>query len=288
MTRTTYVRPIAAAAIALIARNAASQGVPVTPLAIMGPSTTWGAAPDDTASASPKPTLPIVWPAADSTRRLARAAMPFVTSAATLAAAGTLLDADEASRVEPSPVGRRFQLEDVVLVTAPRGYVEGTRRLLLVRPGPTLRGEPVLVPTALLAVDGAAADLLSARIVRLFDAAEVGQRVLTEPAGAPPPLESRAAPLDTRVVWVRGNAELPTVGSVVLLDAGTAHGVREDDVFELLGPARRVAGRDVPGVRVGVVKVLRLSTNGAAAVVLSQAQPGIETGMHARRLPRVK
>lgn len=230
------------------------------------------------------------WPARDSASRLvALAAAPYVGSRAALASAGSVVSAMDLARDGSRSEKRRLLLNDRVAVTLPRGWTEG--RFVLVREGPEVAGQPVFVPTALVNVAERSGDFAVGRVVRLFGAAELGDRVL--PANGlqiPAQGAARAATRDTRVLWIAGSAELPSLGTAVILGAGAADRVTQDDEFELRSADQSIAGRRLGGSLVAVVRVMRVGERTSTAIVVSQREPSIAVGMLARpmteRTPR--
>ena len=105
-----------------------------------------------------------------------------------------------------------------------------------------------------------------------------------------PPVDSAATSpggRESSIVWIDGGAELPSLQRIVVLAGGAATRLREGDRLEVVGDGRRIAGGPVlPGTRAAVVRVVRVTPQGASARIESQQQPVVSIGMAARELPR--
>jgi len=123
--------------------------------------------------------------------------------------------------------------------------------------------------------------------VRVYDVVAAEQAVL--PLPALPAVDSTvrsAGGRETSIVWIDGGAELPSLQRVVVLAGGAATSLREGDRLEVVGDGRRIAGGPVlPGTRAAVVRVVRVTAQGASARIESQTQPVVSIGMAARTLP---
>lgn len=276
-----------ATAVAAPATTAQTERDEVAPTAF--PSTAFADAPAPAPTpVAPPPAAPRAgWPALDTASRLlVHISMPYVGERGELAGAGTVVDdADLAARTGAT-ARRRFGVRDRVVVTLPRGDAMDAalgQSVVLVRRGPDVGGRPVIVPTAIARVDGVSGDFVTARLDYLFDGVETGQQVLSaHDLGFRASAGTHASTRLTRVEWIAGSAELPTVGSVVILGSGAADQVGPDDRFELLGPDRRIGNGVLRGTRVAVVRVMRVTEHTSTAIVVSQEQPAIHVGMTAR------
>jgi hypothetical protein len=211
---------------------------------------------------------------------------PFVAEEGAPHGAGAVVDGVDLAPAGARATARRFQLMDRLFVTAPTGRTPAVGdSLLLVRRGPALGAGQVLLPTGIAVVDGAAGGFLTARLAQVYDVVESGHAVL--PLPPTPPLDTTrhetAAQRPTRVAWIAGAAELPTLQSVVVLATSARDGVRTGDRFELVGDGRRIPGGPMlPGTRAAVVQVVRVTEWGVSARVVSHEQPAIAIGMTAR------
>ena len=126
---------------------------------------------------------------------------------------------------------------------------------------------------------------MTARLTRVFDMVEGGQAVIPLPAEPTPGSGSDATALESRIAWIAGSAELPTLYSAIVIAAGAREGVREGDRFELVTDGRSL-GRDttLPETRAAVARVIRVTEYGSTALIVSQQQPAVVAGMRVRRL----
>jgi hypothetical protein len=180
-----------------------------------------------------------------------------------------------------------MQLLDRIVLSLPAGAnTEKGTRYVIATPGPVVRDGEVVVPHGIAVLDGGGTETLrTARLVRMFGLVEVGLPVIPVAADAEP--TGGSEPQVTHVVWVPGSAELPTLQAYVLLGRGARDGVKVGDRFELVGDGRRTPeGASLPAVRVGIVRVVRVTSDAATAVVEHHDQPAIAPGVEARPLPR--
>lgn len=243
----------------------------------------------EAAKPAPVPVVPAPRPAtAVADARVVRwYGVPFLAEAGAPRGAGAVVDGVDLPPGGARAATRRLQYLDRIILTAPAGRaVSVGDSLLLVRRGPGLGAAQVLMPTGIAVVDGLAGGLVTARLSRVYDVVQAGHAVL--PLPPMPPLDAPASATtgrDTRVVWIAGDAELPSLQSVVVLGVGMRDGVREGDRYELVGDGRRISGGAVlPGTRAAVVRVIRVTEHGASATIESQQQPAIARGMLARPL----
>ncbi|AHG91093.1 hypothetical protein J421_3556 [Gemmatirosa kalamazoonensis] len=213
---------------------------------------------------------------------------PYVAEAEAPHGAGAVVDGVDLTPDGSRGVTRRFQLFDRLIVTAPAGRQGAVGdSLLLVRRGPVLGTGQVLLPTGIAVVDGIAGSLRTARLVRVYDVVAAEQAVL--PLPALPPVDSTlrsSGGRETSIVWIDGGAELPSLQRTVVLAGGAGTSLREGDRLEVVGDGRRIAGGPMlPGTRAAVLRVVRVTPQGASARLESQAQPVVSIGMAARTLP---
>ena len=128
-----------------------------------------------------------------------------------------------------------------------------------------------------------------ARIVRMFGTLREPDKLipydptLANVSGRPRPMLPRGAPT-ARVRWVVNEPVLPSLQSLVIIDASLRTGIRVGDEFTLYAPRRRGAEGEptLPETPIAVAQVLRVTPYGATAVVIGQEQPAIRAGVHAR------
>jgi hypothetical protein len=176
---------------------------------------------------------------------------------------------------------------DRVAVALPAGArTDSGAAYVVAEPGPQLAGGTVVVPVALAVLDGGGNSAVrTARLVRIFGRAQVGQSLVALAGDAPASGGQRAG--SSRVSWVGSAGTLPTLQAHVILDRGARDGVRAGDRFELVAEGRRApTGEPLPGVRVAVVEVVRVSAEAATAIVTHHDQPAISAGLEARPIAR--
>jgi len=189
----------------------------------------------------------------------------------------------------------RFVLVDEAEITLPSGTpaVVGARFVsvdaeVLLKPSAQM-----VSPTGVFEVVKAEAGRpVVARVIQQTGRIEEGQKLL--------PLEGNAIGSDvalivvpraatapeTEVVWVAGDALLPSVQSFLMLGAGEREGVKAGDQFALV--KRQGLGPDAVEQRVALVRVVRVTAFGSTAIVIRQDQPGISVGGAARLVGRVQ
>jgi len=231
-----------------------------------------GLAPPGGASDSSGDTLA----SAAAVRAFEAASAPFVADDAMLATAGRCVAQSGSEAASRTGV----RLSDRFAVVPPRGApVDSQARFVVARRGPQLEVGQVVVPTAvvrLLDSRGGNAPL-QAEIVSQFEAVSCGDIVL--PLWIPPADARRPAPVtdgaEGRVVWVASEAVLPTLQHYLVIDIGTAAGLRSGDqvTIHAESPAR---------LPVAIAVVVRASRDAATVLVIDQARATIATGAPVR------
>lgn len=157
---------------------------------------------------------------------------------------------------------------------------EADSRWLLVRRGPVLTGlGAVVFPTAIVRLTSAAAQGQPARaeVVAQFDAMSCSDAVLPSIATPAPPA-GRLTPVSDgvrgRVAWVASESMLPTLQHALILDIGTAQGVRLGDRVTIYG------GRG--GTIVASADVVRVDERSATALVVRQTLGSLAAGLAVR------
>lgn len=188
----------------------------------------------------------------------------------------------------------RVLLVDEVQVTLPAGIepVVGAR-FVSVDVGSLLKPSVnVVSPTGVLEVIKVEAGRpVVARVIQQAGRIEEGQKLLplegtasASYAAVTAVPRSSGAP-ETQVVWISGDALLPSVQSFLMLGAGEREGVKAGDQFALV--KRRGLGADAAEQRVALVRVVRVTEFGSTAIVIRQDQAGIAVGGAARLVGRV-
>jgi hypothetical protein len=148
-------------------------------------------------------------------------------------------------------------------------------RLVLVRLAESIPGlGRVVVPTGVVRVTGNGGPR-RAEIVAQYDAISCSDRLVLPGEAVEPGAAARSAWTGAtgRVVWVGGDALLPSLQHSVIVDLGTVNGVRPGDEVTISG-----AGGDVVATA-SVVRVTRLS---ASAMIVRRPQAGVVAGLRAR------
>lgn len=210
--------------------------------------------------------------AAAAVRAFEAASAPFVTDDAMLAGAGRCVAAsDDQTRARAG-----VSLSERFAVIPPRGAaVDSQARFVLARRGPRLEVGQVVVPTAVvrLATDRRGSASLQAEIVSQFDVVSCDDIVL--PLWIPPADARRPAPVENgaqgQVVWVASEAVLPTLQHYLVIDIGSADGLRSGDQVTIHGGS---AAREP----VAIAAVVRASREAATVLVINQARAAIAPG----------
>jgi len=232
-------------------------------------------------------------------RRGEVAAAPFLTAITAKSNAGSLM-----SRADPTVLmaasGRdQFQLYDEVDVLLPVG-ARGTvgQRLGVYQMGPEVRygklRAQVVQPSGVIELmaigTGRAA---RARVTSMYANMKRGDAVL--------PIESIIVPETVRpsdvtngpvydVAYVAGDVVLPTLQSFIVIALPRGASSKVGDLYSLFAPgvALTESGRDVaPANTVAQASVVRVTPEGATAIVVGHAQPAIIVGMKAQLVSRM-
>ncbi|MCC6432650.1 MAG: LysM peptidoglycan-binding domain-containing protein, partial [Gemmatimonadaceae bacterium] len=211
-------------------------------------------------------------------------AAPFATTSDRLARAGRVIRRNEGPQGSAQDVAR-MQLADEVEISAPTGVTlaVGTQLVAVRESGATSGGGAVVYPSGVLEVVRVESARKIIAVVRSESGViEQGQMLL--------PLEGEAAAaelqkerltesdLRSMVSWTEPTSAMPSLQSFVLLAAGQAQGVKAGDEFALVQ-------KDAKGADelLAVVRVVRVGAQGSSAVVIRHAQPGVATGVVAKR-----
>ena len=187
----------------------------------------------------------------------------------------------------------RLVLTDEAEVTLPPGIPAtiGAQFVAVQVAAITPGGANVATPTGVLEVIKADAGRpVIARVVRQSGRIEEGQPLMafmggavSNAATASPVARSAGAP-ETHVIWVEGDALLPTLQSFVLLAATERDGVKPGDEFALV--KRSGVGADSRELQIAIVRVVRVSAQGTTAIVVKQSDASIAVGSEARLIAK--
>jgi nucleoid-associated protein YgaU len=216
------------------------------------------------------------------------ASAPFLSRAGGPAGSGRLVGGIDMPETENSTSldTRRFQLRDQVSIIPPQGAAPaaGTRYIAFRLDG-ALDGRQVVVPTALLEVDRVVPGRApTAVIIRQFGSVVAGQRLIAYDPGSrdtlqPVPVTGGRT---TRVLDVFGDELVPGVQNFVFLPLGTRDGIRPGDRFTVFQPARRSGGAMLPDTEIADLSVVRVTEQGATAIVIGQVAARFDAGTPAR------
>jgi hypothetical protein len=193
-------------------------------------------------------------------------------------------------KVDPSAQSDRLYSvvlpNERVFVTAPGAGVGDS--LLVVRPGAVV-GEwgQIMVPLAIVRVDSVYPQQALGRVVAQFGEARVGDMVL--PMGAEPMMpagEATDVTAGPTGVLLRFLTQQPLYGNTDLgfISLGHADGVGIGDEFGVYVPADATA----PAVRVGVLRVIRVTDRSATVRVVGATSTALRDGLPVpliRRMP---
>ena len=186
----------------------------------------------------------------------------------------------------------RMQLYDHVLLAPPVGSVAAEHELYLTyKLGPDIEefGQ-VVIPTGIVEVTRSArnGEAATARVVKLYGEMLQGQRIIPVDTAGVYALVARPAPIVNgktgHVRWINSDPVVPTIQNFLILDI-SRRDLAPGDQVDLFYP-RQKANEDrdlaIPEVWIGRAQILRVTAQGASAVVLTQEQPSIKEGTSVR------
>jgi len=217
------------------------------------------------------------------------AATPYLVGLDGMQAAGALggvADADVGVRA--TRYDRPMQVFDRVLLTLPSAVgVAPEARFVAFRYGPTLRGRGrVVIPTGVLRVIGVGENgAAEAQLISTFETVRAGQALIpldTVLATPVAPSAVAAGPTVT-VLWVEGDALIPTTGQDVILSPASDGSVLQP------GDQVTFSGRATAGesALVATLRIVKVTPQGATARVVSQGLGRLDRGMTGRVSARV-
>lgn len=214
---------------------------------------------------------------------------PFLWEANGIAGTGKMGKAVGDDGVAQTKFQRPVQLFERVHVELPKG-VTGTKdeRFLVVRYGPVLAGRgQVVIPTGIIKLfTDAAGGRAEAGVITKYEDVFEGQMIIpmetfTMAAGTYPTRVEFGAKAE--LLWMQDNPVMPSVGQYMLLAASAKDGIVPGDQITI----QRDMGVDDKGVplppeEVAVLQVTRVTTWGASAILISQTDGVVTTGMTGR------
>ncbi len=208
-------------------------------------------------------------------------AAPFPMGADARKSAGRVLGRGEGGSAVTSRVLQRMQQRDLVQIALPAG-ADATpgAQFIAVTHGSALGSDVSLaVPTGLLVVEASADSVPVGRVMRLFGVMEQGQTLVPFVEAPETPVAATVEAIETTVRWITEQPLLPSLEAYLILAPVEGATIQAGDRFELL------AGSGTES-HVAMVRVVRVSDEGATAIVMQQTQPSIVRGLRARRIGR--
>jgi LysM repeat protein len=214
---------------------------------------------------------------------------PFMWDAAGVKGAGRVTDGTSTDGIGAYNVERPIQYMERLYIRVPEGSAgKADDRYLVFRYGPTVEGQGrVVVPTGIVKVTADAANgRAQAVLLAKFEDVFTGQDVMPldtlamQPGVFPSRVEFGVA---TTVTYIYGDPVLPPVGHQIIFGAKASDGVVPGDQLTLqIAGSVAADGSVLPAQEVAIAQVTRVTPWGASAIIISQTDSGIKTGMAAR------
>lgn len=214
---------------------------------------------------------------------------PFLWDPAGFQTTGRVGPAVAVDAIGTGRLDRPIQVYERVYIDVPStstGAVD--ERFMSFRYDATIAGEGrVVVPTGVFKIlkpaeNGRAEALLLTKFEAVFAGHELipfDTLVVTTNA-MPTRVEFGTA---TKLIWLYDSPVIPTMGAYVILAAGTPEGLVPGDQVTLMRDLGvDASGRQLPPDDVAVLRVTRVTTWGASAIMIGQTDGGITNGMAAR------
>jgi len=213
-------------------------------------------------------------------------AAPWVEHVGGPANAGVIVGTGDVSGIPLTEAERPLQSHERVFVTVPPGMSAAAgARYISIRRGPLLEGiGQVIVPTGIVVVERAQpGQAAEARVVARYAPVQIGDELVA--MNAPPAGAGRPAAVgggaETFVLWMQSEPVLPSLQSYVVVAA--APGMRVGDQISFYRPRRTSPwGVILPETEIAVAQLVRVTPQGATALIVDQTYGGIEPGTAAR------
>ncbi len=214
---------------------------------------------------------------------------PFMWDANGVVGAGRVTEGSSTDGIGIYNSSRPIQYMENLFVQVPQGAA-GTadERYLLFRYGPTIAGQGrVVIPTGIVKVTTPAANgRAQAVLLAKFEDVFAGHLAmpLDTLAMTPGVFPSRVEfGLSTTIAYMYGEPVLPPVGQQIIFAAKASDGVVPGDQLTLQVPSTSAAdGTVLPPKDIAIAQVTRVTPWGASAIIISQTDGGVKTGMTAR------
>lgn len=213
-------------------------------------------------------------------------AAPWVERLGGPANAGLIVGTGDVPSIPLTEEERPLQSYERVFVTVPAGMstAAGTH-YVSARPGPLLQGVgQVMVPTGVVVIERAQpGQAAEARVLARFEPVQIGDQLVAmdaSPAGAGRP-SAVSDGAETLVLWMKSEPVLPSLQSYVVVAA--APGMKAGDQISLYRPRRMSPyGVLLPESEIAIAQIVRVTPQGATALLIDQSHAAIEQGTHAR------
>jgi hypothetical protein len=215
-------------------------------------------------------------------------AAPYVERVGGPPNAGSIVGTGDVPGIPLTERDRPLQSYERIFITVPPGMsnAAGTR-YLAVRNGPALEGVgQVMIPTGVVVVERAQpGQAVEARIISRFEQVLIGDQLVTMesvPANLPRP-NAVANGARTRVLWIEGEPVLPALQSYVVVEGGSASGMKAGDQITFYRERRTSEdGQTLPESEIAIAQIVRVTGQASTAIVLSQSHGAIGEGTAAR------
>lgn len=225
-------------------------------------------------------------------------AAPWVDARGGPRGAGTILRGADLPGIGGGAARDRLQDYDRILFSPPAGVIDSSHtRYLSYTLGPLIEGFGQIVrPTGVIEISEPARPGVAgvATVVQVFGQMAVGQYLLPYDSsvaalrGAPQPVtDGRVG----EVRWMDGEPVLPTVQHYIVVDLNTASGLSAGDVIELFKPIEHFEDPRAlasPEEVIARAQVLRVTPQGATAVIVHETQPAIHDGVAVRVVSKMR
>ena len=257
--------------------------------ALMAPAFAFGQELSVTAVTMPKRTSQAQTSAAAPTIRPGEFyAAPYVDRDGGPANAGHIIGTSEVPGVPLTLAERPLQSYERIFVVVPPGMssAPGTR-YLAVRVAQRIEGVgQVVIPTGVVAIERAQpGQAVEARIMARYEPMMIGDQLVTMdavPANLPRPTP-QANGTRTSVLWLKGDPVLPSLQSYVIVQGGSASGMRiGDQVTFYREPHTGADGVVQPATDIAVAQIVRVTPQASTALIIDQMYAGPGEGTAAR------
>lgn len=214
---------------------------------------------------------------------------PFMWDANGVTGAGRLIEGSSTDGIGITNTQRPVQYMEDVWISLPQGVpAEADTRVLIFRYGPSVQGQGrVVIPTGVVkvtevAANGRARGTVVAKFEDIFPGHHVMQVETLDIAPGTYPTRVEYG-LATKVAYMYGEPVLPPVGHQIIFAAKASDGLVPGDQLTLSVPGGKAAdGTQLPPQDIAIAQVTRVTAWGASAIIISQTDGGVATGVAAR------